>query len=268
MTHPLAAAITTIDLSGWGHIEITGVDRVRFLQGLTTINLATLPTGGHAWGAILSPKGRVLSVVEATVAADHILLHCEPGLIEKTLGILDRYAVMDEVAARAVQLAAHKQWASPADAWTAPVVLAPPPGPVSTPEHAEIARVEAGILRYGQDVDEDVFPFESPLGHFLDYQKGCYVGQEPVFRVHAQGKAARTLRGLRVEGPGPVERGDVVAHATRATAGTVTSAALSPRLGSIALAFLHRSVWDVGGEVAVGPSGRTARVVELPFPGS
>ncbi|HVK76130.1 MAG TPA: glycine cleavage T C-terminal barrel domain-containing protein [Kofleriaceae bacterium] len=257
---------TTIDLSAWGHLEVTGSDRLRFLQGLTTINVSALPAGGHGWGAILSPKGRVLSVIEATVEAERVLLHCEPSLVDKTLALLDKYAVMDDVTSRAITLAAHKTWSTPAEAWTAPIVLAPPPaGALATAEEAEVARVEAGLLRYGQDVDEDAFPFETPIGRFLDYQKGCYVGQEPVFRVYAQGQAARALRGLVIDGDRTVAvaSGDEVSHPTRAKAGVVTSAVVSPRLGSIAMAYLHRTTWEVGGEVTV--AGRTAKVVELPF---
>ena len=77
----------------------------------------------------------------------------------------------------------------------------------TTDPAVERLRIRAGFLRYGVDVDEDHFPFETPLAQFLDYGKGCYVGQEPVFRVHAQGNAARTLRGLVVEGDAPIARG-------------------------------------------------------------
>jgi folate-binding protein YgfZ len=255
--------VPLVDYSHWGHLAVTGGDRIRFLQGLTTINVSALEPGGHAWGAILSPKGRVLSVVEATMEAERVLLHCEPGLVEKTVALLDKYAVMDDVVTTPVELAAHKSWATPAQAWQAPYVFAPPPGPVTGADELEIARVEAGLLTYGQDVDEDTFPFETPLAAWLDYNKGCYVGQEPVFRVHAQGQGARTLRGLRIDGDTAVARGALVKHASRDKAGTVTSSALSPAFGAIAMAFLHRTVWDAGGEVEV--EGRRARVVELPF---
>ena len=254
------------DRSEWGHLAVTGGDRLRFLQGLTTINVTALAPGGHAWGAILSPKGRVLTVIEATLEAgdaERVLLHCEPSLVEKTVAILERYAVMDDVVTTPVTLTAHKQWSTPAEAWTAPMVLAPPPGPVASAAEEEIARVEAGLLRYGQDVDEDAFPFETTLTTYLDYGKGCYVGQEPVFRVHAQGQGARTLRGLRIDGDGPVSRGAGVKHADRDKVGTVTSAVVSPRLGSIAMAYLHRTVWAPGNTVEV--EGRVATIVELPF---
>lgn len=143
------------------------------------------------------------------------------------------------------------------------MVLAAPPGPTADDQTFEAARVEAGLLRYGQDVDEDCFPFETPLAAYLDYHKGCYVGQEPVFRVHAQGQGARVLRGLLVEGDAAVARGAQVRHAAREKAGEVTSAVVSPRFGSIALAYLHRSVWAPGGTVEV--EGRRATVAELPL---
>jgi folate-binding protein YgfZ len=137
-----------------------------------------------------------------------------------------------------------------AAAWAgeAPVVPGAAPGAPASEADVEIVRVEAGMLRYGVDVDEDNFPFETPLGRFLDYAKGCYVGQEPVFRVYSQGQAARFLR---------------VAHAERENAGKVTSAAVSPRHGAIALAYLHRSVAAPGGEVTV--EGRRAVVREVPL---
>ena len=249
----------------WGHLEVTGADRVRFLHGLTTIHVEGLAEGGHGWGAILSPKGRVLSVVSATREAERVLLHCEPALIEPTLALLERYAVMDDVTARAIEVAAFQRWTDAPSAWSAPMEFGAAPAPVACAAEAEVARIEAGHLRYGVDVDADCFPFETPLAALLDYGKGCYVGQEPVFRVHAQGQSQRMLRGLRFEdgGDATVDVGAVVVHPGKAKAGTVTSATVSPRLGPIALAMLHRTAWTAGDRVEVG--GRGATVVELPF---
>jgi tRNA-modifying protein YgfZ len=142
-------------------------------------------------------------------------------------------------------------------------VLARPPGPAAAPEALEIRRIEAGMPRYGVDVDEGNFPFESLLIRHIDYDKGCYLGQEPVSRVHHQGNASKAMRGLRIQGPAPVDAGAVVSHPDRASAGTVTSAAVSPDFGSIALAYIHRSVFAPGTEVTV--AGRPATIVDLPF---
>lgn len=258
-----------IDLPDWGHIRVTGPDTIRFLQGLTTANIAVLPPGGHSWGAMLNPKGRVLSVVEVTrLPDDVVVLHCEPALLDKTAALLERYAVMDDVVFERISEPAHKVWPAPGEpgswaAWEAPLVMGAAPGPVATATETEIARIEAGMLRWGLDVDEDCFPFETPLVHFLDYGKGCYIGQEPVFRVYSQGNAARTLRALLVEGEEPLAPETLVSHADKDKAGAVTSSVVSPRHGVIALAYLHRTVWAPGGEVSV--AGRRAVIRELPL---
>src|SRR5262249_17503826 len=127
----------------------------------------------------------------------------------------------------------------------------------------ERLRIHAGFLRYGQDVDEDHFPFETPLGTFLDYGKGCYVGQEPVFRVHAQGNAARALRGLVIAGPGAIAAGATIKHAAKDHAGIVTSWIDGGDGTTIALGYLHRTCWEPGGQVEI--EGRAATVHELPW---
>lgn len=256
-----------VDRSDWAHVEVAGPDTLRFLQGLTTINVQALAPGAHGWGAILSPKGRVLSVIVATRRAADVVIHCEPSLGDATRALLEKYAVMDEVTFTTLAGPAYTAWPEPggdaARAWDAPIVLGALPGPAAPAGDVEIVRVEAGMLRYGVDVDEDHFPFETPLVRFLDYEKGCYIGQEPVFRVHAQGAAARALRALVIDGEGPVDAGAPVAHAERANAGVVTSSVVSPRHGPIALAYLHRTVAAPGGEVIV--ADRRAVVREAPL---
>src|SRR4029079_16062781 len=131
-----------------------------------------------------------------------------------TRAILERYAVMDDVVFEPITGPAHQAWTDVASVWTAAIA----DGAADTPETdlaAERLRIRAGFLRYGQDVDDDHFPFETPLEALLDYGKGCYVGQEPVFRVHAQGNAARTLRGLVVEGSEPLTTGTQIKHPSK-----------------------------------------------------
>jgi folate-binding protein YgfZ len=251
-----------VDLSDWAHVRITGDDRVRFVHGLTTINVEVMRAGDQRWGAILNPKGRVLSVIQLERRAEDLVVHCEGVLGDKTQGILERYAVMDDVAFERVTGPAHRVWTTPATAWEAPVVMGAAAAPASA-EEVEAFRVVAGVMKYGVDVDEDHFPFETPLGRFLDYEKGCYVGQEPVFRVRSQGNAARALRGLVLAEDAEVAAGAGVSHASRAKAGTVTSVARSPRWGHVAMAYLHRSVFEVGGTVEVG--GKAARVTDFPI---
>lgn len=252
-----------VNQTDWGHIRVTGADRKRFLQGMCTADIEGMSPGTWTRACILNAKGRVVSVIEVDCRDDHLLITCEPTLATKTIEVLDRHAIMDEVVFEQVAQAMHRIWDSPQAVWDAPPVFAPPPAAPAPAEAVEVRRVEAGMPRYGVDVSEENFPFETPLVRYIDYQKGCYLGQEPVSRVHHRGGASKALRGLRVDGAEPVAPGAVVAHPERAEAGTVTSAAVSPGFGSIALAYIHRSVFAPGTEVTV--AGRRATIVELPF---
>jgi folate-binding protein YgfZ len=265
MTAATATTATTlhVDQSSWGVIRATGADRVRFLQGMCTSNIEALPPGGWVRTSMLDVKGRVTSVFEVLRADDHLLLVCEPGLVDKTVALLDRHAIMDDVAFAAERRPMHRIWGPPAEVWDARPVFAPCPPPVASDEEVEARRIEAGLPRYGIDVTEENFPFESRLREQIDYAKGCYLGQEPVARVHARGQASRGLMGLRLDGEGSAARGAQLTHPDRDRAGTVTSSAVSPLYGPIALAYVHRTVSEPGTELAV--DGRRATVVELPF---
>lgn len=249
-----------VDRSRWGRLRVTGGDRVRFLQGLTTVNVEALAEGAHGWGAILNPKGRVLSVIDIARAGATFIVACEPALADKTRGLLERYAVMDDVAFEPITGPAHQRWSDPASVWTAPITEGEAAGAVPDDDPAaEQLRIRAGFLRYGVDVGEEHFPFETPLARFLDYGKGCYVGQEPVFRVHAQGNAARTLRGLAITGPAPITSGTAL---TAPAKGSVTSS-VADGDSLRALGYLHRTCWEPGTTVTV--DGRTATIHELPW---
>lgn len=252
-----------VDRAAWGRTRVTGGDRARFLQGLTTINVDKLADGDHAWGAILSPKGRVLSIIDLTREADAFVIACEPALVEPTRALLDRYAVMDDVAFELLPAGpAYQAWTDAASVWTAPIVLGEVADLVAdTAPAAEELRLRAGFPRYGVDVDDDHFPFETPLAARLDYKKGCYVGQEPVFRVYAQGQAQRQQRALVIEGVGPIAAGTPIAHAAKPQAGVITSSLARADGTTIALAYVHRAAVD--GPIQV--DGRAGTSHALPY---
>jgi folate-binding protein YgfZ len=132
---------------------------------------------------------------------------------------------------------------------------------------AECLRIESGRPRYGVDLDEGaVIPQEAGLNErAVSFTKGCYVGQETVARLFYKGKPNRELRGLRSSEP--LALGTELTYEERVV-GTVTSSALSPSLGAIALSLVRREA-PVGTTVqARGPgSGREHDVLiaELPL---
>jgi folate-binding protein YgfZ len=133
--------------------------------------------------------------------------------------------------------------------------------PVSA-DAAECLRVERGRPRYGIDLDETVIPQEAGLNErAVSFTKGCYVGQETVARLHYRGKPNRHLRGLRLSAL--ASSGDPLESEGREV-GRVSSVALSPTFGLIALALVRREA-PPGSTVAVGAGKTTATVVELPF---
>jgi tRNA-modifying protein YgfZ len=127
---------------------------------------------------------------------------------------------------------------------------------------AEIRRVETGRPRYGVDLDESVIPQEAGLNErAVSFEKGCYVGQETVARLHFRGKPNRHLRGLRLSGP--AASGDALRLGEREV-GRLGSVVASPRYGPIALALVRREA-QPGDTLAVGDGDVRAEVVDLPF---
>ncbi|HEX4342745.1 MAG TPA: glycine cleavage T C-terminal barrel domain-containing protein, partial [Verrucomicrobiae bacterium] len=122
----------------------------------------------------------------------------------------------------------------------------------------ETARIEAGIPRFGADMDETNLPLECGIeSRAVSYQKGCYIGQEVINRVHVMGQVTKELRGLRLEdglAALPV-KGDKLLQGDKEV-GYVTSAVRSPVKGNIALGYVRREANAVGTElVLAGKSG-------------
>lgn len=127
---------------------------------------------------------------------------------------------------------------------------------------AEILRVESGRPRFGLDMDAGSMPAEAGIvERAVSFEKGCYIGQEPVARLHYRGKPNRRLRGLRLSAA--AEHGETLRLGDREV-GTIGTAVLSPSLGPIALAVIRREA-EEGEVLNVGETGATAEVVGLPF---
>jgi folate-binding protein YgfZ len=129
-------------------------------------------------------------------------------------------------------------------------------------ETLDVLRVEDGRPLYGVDVTEENLLHETGLlPEYHSPAKGCYIGQEVVARLEARGgNVNKRLCGLRLTEP--ASAGAIVRSEGR-DVGRVTTAGVSPRLGPIALAYLHRSAFEAGHELSV--DGKRAVVSALPF---
>jgi len=109
----------------------------------------------------------------------------------------------------------------------------------------EMRRIEAGIPRFGLDIDETHFPQECGIEErAVSYSKGCYIGQEVLNRIHTLGHVNRELTGLRFSSDLnalPV-KGDKLINGNKEV-GYVTSAVDSPSLkAKIGLGYVRKQL--------------------------
>ena len=135
---------------------------------------------------------------------------------------------------------------------------------IGSSELAEVRRIEAGQPRFGIDMDDAHMPAEAGLADAIDFDKGCYIGQEYVVRLAHRGHLNRKLVGLRIDGDEAVAYGTPITSEGK-EAGELKSVAFSPGFAAVlALAYIKRDFFEPGTIVSV--AGRKATVTSLPFP--
>lgn len=264
------------DRSSRGKLRFTGPQRAWFLHQIVTRSFEDISVGESRSGAMLTAKGRMVGFFEAVATDDEILMHFEDSLGETFPEEFRRYLFATQVEIDDVTvemgliLIVGEGWQDLASKLSGGVthatdLLGEPAGYVwllraelpgatrviadgaaeISEEELEALRIDAGIPRWGRDMDQRSIPQEARLEEFgaLDFDKGCYVGQETVAKIHFRGKVNRKVR--RLEAAGPVAVGDDVS-VDGEPAGTVTSAA-----GQNALAILKHTI-EPGTKVKIG----------------
>jgi folate-binding protein YgfZ len=294
----LRESVGLVDRSRRGKLRLRGGEAAEFLQGQVTNDVEALAPGRGCYAALLTHKGKVRADMRVLRGDDWIWLDTEPGLeglLRQTVqmyGIGRDVSAADETAERAIlsllgpaaraaldaeppaeehsfvagehglYVATHlgvDVICRAADADSVRIALGVEP---VSDDAAECLRIESGRPRFGADFDADTIPEEAGLNErAVSFTKGCYVGQETVARLHYKGKPNRHLRGLRLSDA--VAPGAELRLGDRAV-GRLGSVAVSPVHGPIGLAVVRREA-EPGAELAVGDSGATAAVVELPF---
>ena len=119
-------------------------------------------------------------------------------------------------------------------------------------ETYDVLRLEAGIARFGVDMDENRYPMEARLDEAISLTKGCYVGQEVVAKATHIGGVSNLLMGLRLADRQVPATGAAVVDEKGERVGQVTSAVYSPRFSSaIAFAYLKRACAKPGRQYRV-----------------
>ncbi|HEY6804869.1 MAG TPA: aminomethyltransferase family protein [Pyrinomonadaceae bacterium] len=135
-----------------------------------------------------------------------------------------------------------------------------------SPETFETLRIEAGIGRFGKDMDETNVITEANLDDAVSFTKGCYIGQEIIARIKYRGHVAKKLTGLTFDKSGPVTVGETIKNDEGKDIGRITSESFSPTLNRpIALGYVRYEQLAAGTEVVVGEGELKASVTQLPF---
>jgi folate-binding protein YgfZ len=133
-------------------------------------------------------------------------------------------------------------------------------------ETLETLRIEAGVPRFGVDMDETNVVSETNLDDAVSFTKGCYIGQEIIARIKYRGHVAKKLTGLTLTAKNVPAAGAVIRSNDGKDIGRVTSATLSPKLDSaIALGYVRYEYLATGSQVVIGEEGLVAKVTDLPF---
>ena len=130
----------------------------------------------------------------------------------------------------------------------------------------ETARIAAGIPRFGADMDETNLPLECGIEQrAIVYDKGCYIGQEVINRVHSFGRVTKALVRLRLADDlkSLPARGEKFFHDGKEV-GYITSAAKLPGLKTnLALGYVRREVNQPGKEFVLQAENESSAVTIL-----
>lgn len=274
-----------------GLIAVWGKEAVQFLDGLITNNVKGLADGYEMLAAFPNAQGRLLAVVRVIRQGDRYLLETESATREKVFQNLFRftfagdffvedlsesYRFADTINFESVlpdpvfvfSGRGFKTWAVSQDQWTEFIrTFMEFDGVKIGDDLYETLRIECGIPKYGVDANETTIVPELGLDGLISYNKGCYIGQEIIARIHFRGHVAKSLSGLLSE-PGTVATGFVPGAEISAqdgkSAGRITSATFSPKLGrTIALAYVRYEHLSAGTELLAGEC--PVSVTPLPF---
>jgi folate-binding protein YgfZ len=250
-----------------GVIAVEGEDRLSFLQGLVSNDVATAGPGQAVWAALLTPQGKWLADFFVLADGDRLLLDCERDQMPMLLTRLTRFRLRARVTLQPLDAwRVFIAWDGPPPA--ADVPMAPDPrlpeagwrilSPDPLPANAGAADWDEHRLRLGlpdgsRDLEADkTVLLEAGFDELngVSWTKGCYMGQELTARTKYRGLLKRRLVPVAVSGPLPPTGTPVLREGT--DVGTMRSGS-----GQHGLAVLRLEALDTGaltcGEATLHP---------------
>ncbi|MBK8464647.1 MAG: hypothetical protein IPL32_02345 [Chloracidobacterium sp.] len=268
-----------------GLIAVSGKEGVQFLDGMITNDMKTLADGAQMLAAFPNAQGRLLAVIRVLRQGERFLIETEEVTREKVFQNLFRFTFAGDFFVEDLSdqyryfelfgdnleplltcgLAFVNRKSS---GYFAPFGASLPKDFIQIPDEVyETLRIENGIPKYGVDMDETTIVPELGLDDMISYNKGCYIGQEIIARIHFRGHVAKRLTGI-VSEPGAIATGFLpgaeLTNTDGKNAGKITSVTFSPKLDkTVALAFVRYDYLVAGTELMAGET--KAVVTDLPF---
>ncbi|MEP6787871.1 MAG: glycine cleavage T C-terminal barrel domain-containing protein [Acidobacteriota bacterium] len=286
-----------------GLIAVWGNEAVQFLDGMITNDMKTLEDGAQMLAAFPNAQGRLLALVTVLRQGDKFLFETDEATRAKVFQNLFRFTFAGDFFVEDLsdgysyfeifgpKVDVYNPQAT--EKWTGAYAYKLPHGAAYfipnelaekfreflsvenqcitiSDELYETLRIEAGIPKYGVDMDETTIVPELGFSEMISYTKGCYIGQEIIARIHFRGHVAKRLTGLASE-PGAIATGfSADAELTNddgKNAGRITSVAFSARLNkTIALGYARYDYLIEGTELF--SANQLVIVTDLPFPNS
>lgn len=247
----LLAGAAGVDLSHRPVFTVSGADRLRWLNDITSQDFAALAPGEPTTAYILDAQGRLTHVFGATDDGTTLWCHTEPGRLAPLLEWLRRMVFVARVEIDEVD---DHVLALPPGATAGPVIVpradleATLGGTRAGIWAMEALRIASGTPRVFLDTDERTIPNElanpadDRLGPAVHLRKGCYPGQETVARVYNLGRPPRRLTLLHLDGSAerlPAIGAEVLLDGR--PAGRMGTSERHYELGPIGLALLKRN---------------------------
>jgi folate-binding protein YgfZ len=259
-------------LAARGVVAISGEDRVAFLQGLVSNDVALVAPGRAVWAALLTPQGKWLADFFVLSDGERLLLDCERAQAPMLAQRLARYRLRARVALADLSetLHVHAAWDGtpevPAGAIAAPDPRLPQAGwrvlaAAAWPGNADAAawdahRIALGLPDGSRDMEaEKSVLLEAGFDELsgVSWSKGCYMGQELTARTKYRGLVKRRLVPVAIAGAAPAPGTPVLRGGSEV--GTMRSSA-----GGLGLALLRLDA--IGGVLACGDATLTPRLPE------
>ena len=241
-------------------LRLSGSDSLRYLNGQITRDLRHLTPGAALLACLLTPKGKLCALLSIHRDGDDLIVESDAKVGDSLRERLERYLVADDVLIteecwpERVHLFGEKAESAKGSAGFVALSRLGVPGfdvPADSRNPAdaglalldpfviEILRIERGIPKWGNELGPETLPPEAGLDRTcIDYDRGCYPGQEVISRLKSIGRVNRLLHGFRGDS---LRQGMRIHGADGGEFGSLTSAGKLPGTQEcVALGYLPR----------------------------